>query len=94
MKQMTKEDVFFRDFPAADQEEEIRKIGLSLFSTAEGAIFLATMLDDLGFNRSAATERDIALRNFATTFLNRRLGLTQDSMAVTTALLNIKLKGE
>ena len=94
MKAMTKEGVYFKDFSAEDKEAEIQKIGRSLFSTENGAIFLTVLLDDLGYNRSANTEREVALRNYAATFLKTRLGLTNDSIAVTTALLNIKLKGE
>jgi len=94
MKTMTKDSVYFKDFTPEQKDEEIQKIGMVLFSTEAGAIFLTAILDDLGYNRSATTEREIALRNYATTFLRIRLGLTTDSIAVTTALLNIKHKGE
>ena len=92
MKNMTKLDVWFKDQPPSEQEEKVREIGRRLFSSPDGAIFLAVLLDDLHYTTPAITERETALKNYATVFLRDRLGLTKDSLAVTTALLNIGQK--
>jgi hypothetical protein len=92
MKPMTKSDVWFKDMKPDDQAASIREIGRRLFSTQDGAIFLATILDDLRYNGTVSSEREAALKNYATILLRDRLGLTTDSLAVTTALLNIGQK--
>jgi len=92
MKAMTRMEVWFKELPAREQEEKIREIGRRLFSTPEGAIFLTVMLDDMQYNMQAGSEREVALKNYATILLRDRIGLTRDSLAVTTALLNIGTK--
>lgn len=92
MKRMTAGDVYFSSWTDDEKEKEIQKIGRALFSTPDGAIFLSIMLDDLAYNREAEDAEDEARRNYATFFLRERLGLTRDSMAVTTALLKINDK--
>jgi len=89
---MTKANVWFKDFPPESQKEELQKIGRELFTTPAGAIFLGAMLDDLCYFRPALTEPEVARRNYATYLLRDVLGLTYDSLAVTTALLNIGQK--
>lgn len=63
-----------------------------MFSTPNGAIFLSVLLDDLYLTRPADNEGKMALKNYGTFLLKERLGLTHDSLAVTTALLNIGQK--
>ena len=89
---MTHADVWFKELAPADQMAKIREIGREIFSTPKGAIFLAVLLDDLYYTREAKDERQVALKNFGTFLLRDRLGLTNDSLAVTTAILNIGLK--
>lgn len=92
MNPMTKRDVWFKDLPPAEQEEKIREIGRRLFSTQEGVIWLTAVLDDLHYGTHAVTEREVGLKNYATTLLRERIGTTRDSIAVTAALLNIGQK--
>lgn len=89
MKPMTTATFWLKDKTPDELDEEIRKIGRKLFSTPEGAVWLTAVLDDLRYGTHAITERDVALKNYATTILRDRIGLTKDSLAVTTALLNI-----
>lgn len=72
-----------------DRQQALRTIGRKLFSTPDGSIFLAMMLDDLHFTTATRHEADETLRSYAHFFLKERLGLTNDSLAVTSALLNI-----
>jgi hypothetical protein len=92
MKQMNIHDVWFKDFPEQEQIKEIQKIGKEIFSTPNGAIFLTILLDDLCYTRRTSDEGENALRSYATFLLRERLGVTNDSLAVTTALLNIEPK--
>lgn len=94
MKKMTNADVWFKALPIDQQEEEIQKIGRTLFSSPDGAIFLSVILDDLGYTRIAESPDQEARKNYASYFLTKRLGLTTDSLAVTTALLNIQNEKE
>jgi|JFJP01.1.fsa_nt_gi hypothetical protein len=92
MKPMNKNDVWFKDLPPSEKESKIQEIGKKLFSTPDGAIWLATVLDDLRYNGTVRSEGEVALRNYATVLLRDRIGVVKDSMAVTTALLNIDQK--
>ena len=89
---MTTDDVYFSSWSDDEKEKEIQRIGRELFSTQDGAIFLSIMLDDLAYNREAEDAEEEARRNYATFFLRERLGLTKDSLAVTTVLLKIHEK--
>jgi hypothetical protein len=91
---MQEKDVWFKDFPVKEKIKIVQKIGREIFSTPNGAIFLSVLLDDLYFTRPATTEREVALKNYATYLLKERLGLTNDTLAVTTSLLSIPLNEE
>lgn len=92
MTPMRAADVWFKDLPPDEKVAAIQKIGREIFSTPNGAIFLSVMLDDMYLTRPADTEGKMALKNYGTFLLKERLGLTHDSLAVTTALLNIGQK--
>lgn len=92
MTPMRAKDVWFKDLPADEKLAAIQKIGREMFSTPNGAIFLSVLLDDLYLTRPADNEGKMALKNYGTFLLKERLGLTHDSLAVTTALLNIGQK--
>jgi len=89
---MRAKDVWFKDLPPDEKIAAIQKIGREMFSTPNGAIFLSVLLDDLYLTRPADNEGKMALKNYGTFLLKERLGLTHDSLAVTTALLNIGQK--
>lgn len=92
MRAMTKDELWFKDESDEDKVKAIQEIGREVFSTEKGAIFLSVILDDLRYNTAAVTEREVGLKNYASVLLRDRLGLTGDSLAVTTALLNIRHK--
>ena len=73
-----------------DEDEasaRIQRAFRSVFSTEDGKIVLAVMLEDLKFFDPAANEADRVLSNYAKEIL-RKAGLT-DSWDMTMALINV-----
>lgn len=78
-----------------EQEEEIRRLMRRVFcESTDGAIALGVLLDDFGWNDATKTEADVIMRNFATRFLQKRLGISTDTLATVVAIINNQVHKE
>jgi hypothetical protein len=75
-----------------EQMAEIQAMFRRVFYTKEGAIVLSAILQDLGWNTKTTSPEAGALKNFATHLLQSRLGVTNDTLATITAILNSEIK--
>lgn len=73
--------------PAKDREAALKEMTRRVYSTPEGALVLSALLQDLYWTTAAETPDQVALRNFATRYLTKRLGINLGHNA-TVALLN------
>jgi uncharacterized membrane protein len=79
----------------AEQLQEITRICRRvLCDTVDGAIVLSVLLDDLHWNAKTTLPEDVALRNFATFFLQKRLGIMNDTLAAVSAVINTEVHKE
>lgn len=77
----------WHDKKAQEQIREARALLRRVFSTTDGRIALALILEDLKYFDEAQTEAHKALRNYATFLLMDRMGIG-DGLAITNALLD------
>lgn len=73
--------------PAEERPRQIRRLFRMVFDTRQGREVLAILLADLHYFEEATNPDAQALRNFATSFLRNRLGIT-DAQATACAILN------
>ena len=60
------------------QEKELRRMYRTVFSSEEGKIVLATLLEELCFFRECKTEEEQTLNNFAKHLIQGRLGIVDN----------------
>jgi len=75
-----------------EQMAELQAMFRRVFGTKEGAIVLSAILQDLGWNTKTTTPEAGALKNYASHLLQERLGVTNDTLATITAILNDEVK--
>lgn len=73
--------------PKEERVKEMRLITRRVYGTEEGALVLTALLHALYFTREATTPQEVALKNFATFYLEDALGISLGHSA-TVALLN------
>lgn len=78
----TKEEI---DRENLDMQKKFRKV----FSDYDGKIVLNVLLNDLMLFQPCNSERETALRNYATYLIQERMGY-KDTVSMTDALLNCK----
>jgi hypothetical protein len=71
-----------------EQMAELQKTFRKVFCTRDGAIVLSAILQDLGWNKEVSSVPAEALKNYASHLLKERLGITHDTLATITAVIN------
>lgn len=78
-----------------EKERQLQALLRRVFcETTDGAIALSVLAEDFCYNRVAVTPEDVALRNCFTAFLQKRLGLTTDTLATLVAIINNQVHKE
>lgn len=72
-----------------EENQEMQKLFRKVFSVGDGKKVLNVILNDLKFFDRCNNERDLALRNYATTLLIERMGYV-DTVSMTENILNSK----
>lgn len=83
----------FENEPIEKQQKELQRMYNNVFSTSEGHIVLATMLEDLHFYTPCHTDDERALNNYAKHLISNRLGIA-NSFEKTKSLLKSRLDEE
>jgi hypothetical protein len=73
--------------PPKDREPALQEMTRRVYSSPEGAQVLSALLQDLFWTTAAMTPDQVALKNFATLYLTKRLGINLGHNAIV-ALLN------
>jgi hypothetical protein len=92
LPRQTAATLYFKDMAEREQMAEIRRLFRKVFATPDGAIVLSAILQDLGWNKETTTTEAGALKNYASHLLQERLGITNDVLAVVTAVMNDEIK--
>lgn len=69
-----------------EEQKEMQKTFREVFSNYDGKKVLNVILNDLLFFQPCKTERDVALRNYATFLLEERMGF-KDTISIVENLL-------
>lgn len=79
---------YIKQLPQEEQERELRRLYREVFSTEKGKIVLTSILEHLKFFEPPVSEREEALRSFATFLIDYIV--PGDTFDVVNALMSIK----
>lgn len=78
--------IWFKNRKPEEQIHEIERAFKSVFSSEDGKIVLAVMLEEMAFFRATKDEEDVTLKNYAVRLLEK-IGI-KDHYDITLALLS------